>query len=239
MRYLNPKNVSLAKKRLLILADLLEGEVIEPDWMSESPSPNRNIEIPPHAPHYPLPTPRKGHCDNTTHPSSSLTHANLVAACQASKHSSARLVCTTCHERPSIQRLTQQERDHIIRDKGIFPLCSTCTEVRCEHHDIDFEVIIDNCTCKIQLPQWLCEDCWVENVRARTRRADACVGCNDVRAEKEGKDQDVVGEGVYMCSGCMALVVKGRDEQGKVEVQVTVLKGRKKVKLEAKRDITV
>jgi hypothetical protein len=239
MGYLNPKNVSLAKKRLLILADLLDGEVIEPDWMSESPSPNRNIEIPPHAPHYPLPTPRKGHCDNTTHPSSSLTHANLVAACQASKHSSPRLVCTTCHEHPSIQRLTQQERDHIIRDKGIFPLCSTCTEVRCEHHDIDFEVIIDNCTCRIQLPQWLCEDCWVENVRARTRRADACVGCNDVRAEKEAKDQDVVGEGVYMCSGCMALVIKGRDEQGKVEVQVTVLKGRKKVKLEAKRDITV
>jgi hypothetical protein len=60
-----------------------------------------------------------------------------------------------------------------------------------------------------------------------------------VRAEKEAMDQDVVGEGVYMCSGCMALVVKGRDEQSKVEVQVTVLKGRKKVKLEAKRDITI
>jgi hypothetical protein len=74
----------------------------------------------------------------------------------------------------------------------------------------------------------------MENARARTRRADACVGCNDVRAEKEVKGQDVVGEGVHMCSGCMALVVKGADKEAKVEVQVTVLKGRKKVKQDVK-----
>jgi hypothetical protein len=102
MRYLNAKNVSLAKKRLLMLEDLLDGDIIEPDWTSESPSPNPHIEIPPHAPHYPLPTPRKGHCGNTTHPSSSLAHTNLVAACQASKHSFPRLVCTACHEYPPI-----------------------------------------------------------------------------------------------------------------------------------------
>jgi hypothetical protein len=239
MRYLNSKNVSLAKKRLLMLEDLLDGVIIEPDWMSESPSPNPNIEIPLHAPHYPLPTLRKGYCHNTTHPSSSLTHTALVAACQASNHLSPHHVCTACYECPPTQRLTQQERDHIIRGKGIFPLCPACKGIRCEYHDIDPGVIIDNCTCKIQLPQWLCDDCWVENARARTRRADACVGCNNVRAEKEEKGQDVVGEGVHMCSGCMALVVKGRDEQGKVEVQVRVLKGRKKAKLEGKRDTTV
>jgi hypothetical protein len=159
IRYLNTKNLSLAKKRLLMLEDLLDGEIMEPDWTSESASPNPNIEIPPHAPHYPLPTPRKGYCGNATHPSSYLTHANLVAACQASKHPSSHLICTACHDNPSVQRLTQHERDHILTDKGIFPLCSTCTHIRFEYHDVDPRVVIDNCTCKIQLPQWLCDDC--------------------------------------------------------------------------------
>ena len=212
---------SRVAKRLLMLEDLLDGETIEstkPDWMSDSPSPDQDQDynIPPHAPHYPLPVTFSGDCNNATQPSSVITHTNLVAACQASKHHpngmssnlSPHLVCTACHDNSPTQRLTQHEIDHIIRDKGIFPLCSFCTEAWCEHYDVDAEKDSDNCTCKIQLPQWLCADCCVEMARARSRRADGCDECSSMRTEREQKGEDVIGRGVHMCSGCQALVVK-------------------------------
>jgi hypothetical protein len=212
-------------KRLHMLDDLLDGETVDPvkpDWMtdsssSDSPSPDftspdQDTKMPSHPPHYPLPATTEGNCDNTSQPSSVLTHTNLVAACQAGNHFpnavtpnvSLHLVCTACHENPPLQRLTQRERDHMIRDKGIFPLCSSCTDVWCEHHHVDPEKVTDDCTCEIQFPQWLCTNCWTEVAKARTHRADACSECSEVRNEREVKSEDV-----HMCSGCLALVVKG------------------------------
>jgi hypothetical protein len=239
IRYLKEHQISVSvTKRLHMLDDLLDGETmdpVKPDWMpdasssdssssgSSSPdssSPDQDTKMPSHPPHFPLPTLFKGNCNNTSQ--SPATHTNLVAACQAGNHFpnaitpnvSPHLVCTTCHENSPLQRLTQRERDHMIRDKGIFPLCSTCTDVWCEHHHIDPEEVIDNCTCEIQLPQWLCSGCWVEMARARTHRADACTECSEVRTGREVKGEDVVGEDVHMCSGCLALVAKGGDEYG-------------------------
>jgi hypothetical protein len=234
IRYLKEHQISASTtKRLHMLDDLLDGETVDPvkpDWMtdasfsdsasSDSSSPDQNTRMSSHPPHFPLPTPFKGDCDNTSQSSSILTHSNLVAACQAGNHPpnaitpnvSLHLVCTACHENPPTQRLSQRERDHMIRDKGIFPLCSSCTDVWCEHHQVDSEEVIDNCTCEIQLPQWLCAGCWVEMAKARTHRADACTECSEVRTEREVKGEDVIGEGVNMCSGCLALVVKGGDE---------------------------
>jgi hypothetical protein len=239
IRYLKEHQISASTtKRLHMLDDLLDGETVDPvkpDWMPDclssdssssgssspdSPSPDQDTKMSSHPPHFPLPTPYRGNCHDRSHSSSILTHTNLVAACQAGNHFpdaltpnvSPHLVCTACHENPPLQRLTQRENDHMIRDNGIFPLCSTCTEVWCEHHHVDPEEVIDNCTCDIQLPQWLCGDCWVEMAKARTYRADACSECSEVRTEREVKGEDVIGEGVHMCSGCLALVVKGGDE---------------------------
>jgi hypothetical protein len=242
IRYLKEHQISAGTtKRLHMLDDLLDGETVDPvkpDWMTDalssdssfsdsassdssspdSPSLDQDTMIPSHPPHFPLPTPYKGNCNNTSQSPS--THTNLVAACQAGNHApnaitpniSFRLVCAACHDNPPLQRLTQREKDHMIRDKGIFPLCSTCTEVWCEHHQVDPEEGIDNCTCEIQLPQWLCGDCWVEMARARTHRADACTECCEVRTEREVKGEDVISEGVHMCSGCLALIVKDGGE---------------------------
>lgn len=204
---------------LLLLEDLLDGEIMQPtkpDSSSDSAVEDQDVKIPSHPPHYPLPTTFDGDCDNTTQPSSILAHTNLVAACQASKHlpngpspdPSPHLVCTACHDNPPTQRLTQHERDHIIRDQGLFPLCTSCTHTWCKHHGVDSKEMSNNCTCNIQLPQWLCADCWVEMARARSRRADGCVECSDLRTEREKKGEGVIREGVHMCSGCQALVVK-------------------------------
>jgi hypothetical protein len=225
-------------KRLHMLDDLLDGETVDPvkpDWMTDcsssdssssgssspdSSSPDQDTKMSSHPPHFPLPTSFKGNCDNTLQSPS--THTNLVAAHQACNHFpnaitpnvSPHLVCTACHENPSLQRLTQRERDHMIRDKGIFPLCSSCTDVWCEHHHVGPEEVIDNCTCEIQFPQWLCTDCWIEVAKVRTHRADACSECSEVRTEREVKGEDVISEGVNMCSGCLSLVVKGGSEDG-------------------------
>lgn len=205
-----------------MLEDLLDGEMIEPtkpDCISDSPSPDQDQDynIPPHAPHYPLPKTFNGKCDNATQPSSNHAHTSLVAACQASKYHPNDLspdlcphfVCTACHDDPPTQRLTQHEIDHMIRDKGLFPLCSHCTEVWCEHYDVDPGQEIDDCTCIINLPQWLCADCWVEMARSRSRRAGGCDECISMRTQREEKGEDVIGRDVHMCSGCQALVVKG------------------------------
>jgi hypothetical protein len=242
IRYLKAHQISASTtKRLHMLDDLLDGETVDPvkpNWMtdasssdssysdsassdsasSDSSSPDQDTRMSSHPPHFPLPTLSEGNCNNTSRSIS--THTNLVAACQAGNHSpnaitsnvSPHLVCTTCHENPPLERLTQRERDHMIRDRGIFPLCSSCTDVWCEHHQVDSEEVIDNCTCEIQLPQWLCAGCWVEMAKARTHRADACTECSEVRTEREVNDEDVIGEGVNMCSSCLALVVKGGDE---------------------------
>lgn len=204
---------------LSLLEDLLDGEIMQPtkpDVSSDSAVENHNMKIPPHPPHYTLPTTFDGNCDSTMQPSSILAHTNLVAACQASKHlpkgpspdPSPHLVCTACHDNPPSQRLTEHERDHTIRDKGLFPLCSSCIETWCGPLGVDAGEESDNCTCNIQLPQWLCADCWVEMARARSLRADGCVECSDMRTEREKKGDDVISEGVHMCSGCQALVVK-------------------------------
>jgi hypothetical protein len=239
IRHLKEHQISVTiTKRLHILGDLLDGETVDPvkpDWMtdrsssdssssgSSSPdcsSPDQDTKMSSHPPHFPLPTPFRGNCDNTSQSPSN--HTNLVAACQAGNHFpnaitpnvSPHLVCTACHGDPPIQRLNQRETDHMIRDKGIFPLCSPCTDVLCEHHHVDPEEVIDNCTCEIQLPQWLCVDCWVEMAKARTHRADACSECSEVRTEREVKGENAISEGMHMCSGCLALVVKGGDQHG-------------------------
>jgi hypothetical protein len=50
--------------------------------------------------------------------------------------------------------------------------------------------------------------------KARTHRADACSECSEVRTEREVKGENVIGEGVNMCSGCLSLDVKGGSENG-------------------------
>jgi len=211
-----PPNIA---KHLSQLEDLLDGEIMsptKPDSAGSSPAEDQDTRIPPHPPHYPLPTTFKGKCDNSTQPSSTLAHTDLVAACQSSKHfsngpsssPSLHLVCTACHDNPPTERLDQHERDHIIRDKGLFPLCSFCTTTWSERDDVGFKYTSSDCTCAIQLPQWLCADCWVEMARARSRRADGCDECVRVRSEREKKGEDVIGEGVHMCSGCQALIIK-------------------------------
>jgi hypothetical protein len=241
IRHLKEHQISVTiTKRLHMLDDLLDGETVDlvkPDWMTDcsssdssssgssspdSSSPDQDTKMSSHPPHYPLPATTEGNCDNTSQPSSILTHTNLVAACQAGNHFpnaitpnvSLYLVCTACHENPPLQRLTQSERDHMIRDKGILLLCSSCTDVWCEHHHVDPEGVTDDCTCEIQFPPWLCVDCWIEMARARTHRADACNECSEVRTEREVKGQDVISEGVHMCSGCLSLVVKGDSVDG-------------------------
>ena len=148
---------SYTARRLRMLEDLLDGEIIppdKPDWMSDTSAEDQDTKISPHPPHYPLPTPFDGDCDHATNPSSIITHTKLVAACQASKHlpnalspdPSPHLVCTACHVNPPTQRLTQHEIDHIIRDKGLFPLCSFCTETWCKPLGVDAGEECDNCT---------------------------------------------------------------------------------------------
>lgn len=211
------------KARLLLLEDLLEGEVVEPvkpEWASKSSSPaGSSPDIPPHAPFYPTPTPTRGYCDNAEHPSATLNHSTLVAACQSDKHLSnttnshatRHLVCTNCHDDPPVHRLTQHEQDHMVRDKGLFPLCLSCAEWWCNRYGLTSEEDGNNCTCKERLPQWLCADCWVESAKARSRRRDDCEECGCAKG-KEEEDRDEISQAVRWCSGCQGLVIEHGDD---------------------------
>ncbi|KAG9857541.1 hypothetical protein KCU98_g932, partial [Aureobasidium melanogenum] len=208
-----PKTMQDLQKRLSLLEDLLEGEVVEP-VKPKPPSPSgSDPDILPHNPFYPLPTPIKGYCDNAEHPSIILNHSTLVAACQSDKHvlntgntnASRHLVCTNCHDNPPIHRLTQHEYDHIIRDKGLFPLCLSCVERWCTRYGMSSEEDGTNCTCKERLPQWLCADCWVGFAKARSRARDDCeeYGCAKTKKDEDRKKGDnAISKSVRMCSGC-------------------------------------
>ncbi|KAG9516427.1 hypothetical protein KCU93_g9102, partial [Aureobasidium melanogenum] len=216
------KKSSLLQNRLALLVDLLEGEITEPTkphWVSKTPSPDPDL---PHAIFYSLPTTTRGYCDNAEHPPEALNHSTLVAACQSAKHvsntdntnASRHLVCTNCHDNPPIHRLTQDEQDHIIRDKGLFPLCLSCAEWWCDRYGMSSEEDGTTCTCKERLPQWLCADCWVEFAKVRSRGRD---DCEEYRCAKTKKDEDrkkgddAISKTVRMCSGCQGLVVKHDD----------------------------
>ncbi|CAD0093567.1 unnamed protein product [Aureobasidium mustum] len=200
-----------------------EGEVVEPvrqGSASKSPSVGPGPDIPPHAPLYPFRTPIKGYCDNTKHPTETLAHSTLVAACQSDKHlshisdpnTSRHMVCTNCHDNPPVHRLTQHEQDHMIRDKGLFPLCLPCAEWWCNRYGMSPDVDGNNCTCQQQFPQWLCADCWVEIAKARSCRRDGCerCGCAKMKVKYQGAGQ--ISQTVRMCSGCQGLVIKHDDE---------------------------
>ncbi|THY03759.1 hypothetical protein D6D03_04137 [Aureobasidium pullulans] len=111
-------------------------------------------------PHYPIPTTIKGRCDDATKSFENITHNDDVARCQSGKHkaSNPHYVCTDCHHEDPAYNLTKHERNHMIRDKGLFPLCTKCVEHISEHWNIEIEEDqeLDNCTCLIGLPQWLC-----------------------------------------------------------------------------------
>ncbi|KAH0346670.1 hypothetical protein KCU83_g7239, partial [Aureobasidium melanogenum] len=211
------------QNRLFLLVDLLEGEItepIKPHWVSKPPSADSDL---PHATFYSLPTTTRGYCDNADHPSETLNHSTLVAACQSDKHflntdntnASRHLVCTHCHDNPPIHRLTQDEQDHILRDKSLFPLCLSCAECWCNRYGMSSEEDGTNCTCKERLPQWLCADCWVEFAKARSRGRDDCEEHGCAKTKKGGdrtKGNDAISKTVRMCSGCQGLVVKHDDD---------------------------
>lgn len=217
------------QNRLALLEDLLDGEVVEhtkPHWVSETPSPDSNIPL--HKPFYPLPTLSRGYCDNAEHPSSTLSHSTLVAACQSEKHildsinpyASCHLVCTNCHDNPPIHRLSQDEHDHIIREEGLFPLCLSCAESWRARYGMSPEENGTDCTCKERLPQWLCADCWVEFAKARSRGRDGCKESGCAKTKKDGdqvQGDDAISKAVRMCSGCQGLVIKHADEDDSVD----------------------
>ncbi|KAH0042560.1 hypothetical protein KCU78_g747, partial [Aureobasidium melanogenum] len=188
--------------------------------VSKPPSPDSDL---PQAAFYSLPTTARGYCDNAEHPSATLSHSTLVAACQSAKHTSniinshatGHLVCTHCHDNPPIHRLNQDERDHMKRDKGLFPLCLSCAEYWCNRYGMSSEEDGTNCTCKERLPQWLCADFWVEFAKARSRGRDDCeeYGCVKTRKDEDRKKgDDAISKTVRMCSGCQGLVIKHDDE---------------------------
>ncbi|KAG9586805.1 hypothetical protein KCU77_g6300, partial [Aureobasidium melanogenum] len=188
--------------------------------VSKPPSPDSDL---PQAAFYSLPTTARGYCDNAEHPSATLSHSTLVAACQSAKHTSniinshatGHLVCTHCHDNPPIHRLNQDERDHMKRDKGLFPLCLSCAEYWCNRYGMSSEEDGTNCTCKERLPQWLCADLWVEFAKARSRGRDDCeeYGCVKTRKDEDRKKgDDAISKTVRMCSGCQGLVIKHDDD---------------------------
>ncbi|CAD0110293.1 unnamed protein product [Aureobasidium uvarum] len=217
MEVLSPgPRLSGLETRLNMLDDLLDEvtvEIVKPLWVSGSPPPAvHDTKIPAHTPHYALPIPFQGCCDDAARQPDTLTHSTLVAACQSTKHlpntlnfnASRHLICTTCHETPPIHRLTQREKTHLIRDKGLLPLCISYAEWWCNVHDISSEKDGNYCTCKQQVAQWLCADCWVEVARARGRTRDEIQMCDC--AQDQGA-RAVMSEIVRICSGCRGLVV--------------------------------
>ena len=165
-------------------------------------------------PHYPIPTTIKGRCDDATKSFENITHNDDIARCQSGKHkaSNPHYVCTDCHHKDPAYNLTKHERNHMIRDKGLFPLCTKCVEHISEHWNIEIEEDqeLDNCTCLIGLPQWLCVDCWVELARLRSNKrgeGDRC-RCNGRTGGKSNKWDYEISDTVRQCSGCDELVIR-------------------------------
>lgn len=142
----------------------------------------------------------QGTCDDATK-LPDLVHTTNVAACQSPKHLTSHFTCDGCLQEQKF--LTQHEKEHMIKDKGLFPLCLACAYFWTIESDIAYDEEADLCVCDEELPQWMCVECWTEMAKIRSRMRDDADHCTCGALLKENSS-----ETVRKCSGCNRPVAK-------------------------------